>query len=165
MTTGKWTAIGVLGLAVAAVAYLRLHPPAGISGTLSLNWDEPAPGQQALLNELRTCLNVDRAKSVPAEVVSACLQKDVESLVGIERGALFRALDMPTGCRHGIGTNEPWDQGCQDAIDVYYHFYPPCSPGGPGPPAILRIVFARERVYQARWEKHKVWNGPPGCIP
>jgi hypothetical protein len=135
--------------------------------------------QAALMHELRVCLNVDNAKSVPADVVSACPKKNVEILAGLSRDDLFSSLDNPSGCRHADGSSESWsDKGCRDATDVYYIFWASCKVGtGPpaipgvlgipgGIPAILGILFSPAGVVtRSRWELVTVWNGPIGCIP
>jgi hypothetical protein len=78
----------------------------------------PSPAQTALVHELRVCLNVDRAKEVPPDLVSSCPQKDVEILVGISRDDLFDGLGKPTGC-HGETWSTPWDFAqCRGVLDV-----------------------------------------------
>jgi len=129
----------------------------------------PTPAQLALMHELRVCLNVDGAKAVPADVISSCPTKNVEILVGVSRDDLFGALGKPAGCRHADGSSEIWDrdhdEGCRDAVDVYYYFWPPCKVGL-GPPGILRVLFSSAGVVtRSRWDRYKVWNGPVGCVP
>ena len=109
------------------------------------------PAQMALMHELGVCLDVQGGKTVPADVVLACLNKDVAVLVGISRNDLLGGLGDPRS---------------QDPVHAYYYFYPPCKLGGPGPPATLHFLFSPAAVViGSSWEHPKAWNGPASCIP
>ena len=126
------------------------------------------PSQVVLMNKLRICLNVDGAKAVSAAVVLSCPKKNVAGLTGISRADLFRGLGEPTGCSHADGSSESWnDNRCQDALDVYYMFWPPCKLG-PGPAQqILFVLFSSAgSVTRSHWdEENRAWNGAGRCIP
>ena len=138
------------------------------SSTLDVT-HEKTSAQLALLNRLRVCLNVDGAKAVSAAVVTSCPKKDVEVLVGISRDDLFSALGKPAACSHTNGSSEIWsDNGCRDAADVYYLFWPPCNVG-PGIAQTLNILFSSAGgVTRSRWERDeawtRVWVGPVTCV-
>ena len=160
---GRWRFAAALPLTICAFVVLGLV----VQNPYAWKY-APTPAQLALMHELHICLDEDRVK-VPADVVSSCDTKNVEILVGVSRDDLFGALGKPAGCYHADGSNEGWDrdhdEGCRDAVDVYYYFWPPCKEG-PGPPGKLDVLFSSAGVVtRSRWDRYKVWNGPVGCIP
>jgi hypothetical protein len=143
----------------------KRSPAQGVASPSDL-MPSATPAQQALMHELRMCLNVDGAESVPADIVSSCPGKNVEILVGVSREDLFSSLGKPTACRRAGSWIKHWtDYVCRDEVDVVYNFFPPCKVG-PGTPEVLGILFSTAGVVtQARWERVVLVAGNRRCIP
>jgi hypothetical protein len=148
---------------VASIVAIGLLCGTGVSSPSDVK-HAASPAQLALMHELRVCLDVGGAKEVPADVVLACLKKDVGVLVGISRDDLFAGLGKPQECRPDGGVS-PWDFPiCRGAVDVDYVFLRPCKV--PGPAEVLGILFSSAGVVtRSDWRKYMLLTGVIRCIP
>ena len=124
----------------------------------------PLPSQASLMRELHACLNVERSKAVPADVLSSCRRKNAEALVGVSRDDLFTFLGEPSYCRRADGSITSITP-CRAEDSAGWSYYPSCRAGPSFATGLLFTFTSAGVVSQARWEECVFCEGIVACIP